>query len=167
MSEDDQAAPGERRLANLGVVWRFAARYPGRIAAAFVMLVTASVATLGIPWVFGRVIDRGFTAAAGYSIGFYFWELLAMVGVLAMASSLRFYFVSWMGERVVADTRRGVQSTLLRLAPRFFEENRPSEIASRLTADTTLIEQIVGTTVSIPLRNPFTMSGAGGAFSVL
>ena len=87
------------------------------------------MATLGIPWVFGRVIDRGFTAAAGYSIGFYFWELLAMVGVLAMASSLRFYFVSWLGERVVADIRRAVQVNLLRLAPRFFEENRPSEIA--------------------------------------
>ncbi len=160
MSEDGQAGPGERRLANLGVVWRFAGRYPGRITAAFVALVTASLATLGIPWVFGRVIDRGFSVAAGYSIGFYFWELLAMVGVLAMASSLRFYFVSWMGERVVADLRRAVQKNLLRLAPRFFEENRPGEIASRLTADTTLIEQVVGTTVSVALRNLFT--GIGG-----
>jgi ATP-binding cassette subfamily B protein len=160
MSQDDQAAPGERRLANLGVVWRFAARYPGRIAAAFVMLVTASLATLGIPWVFGRVVDRGFTGATGYSISFYFWELLAMVALMAMASSLRFYFVSWLGERVVADIRRAVQANLLRLAPRFFEENRPSEIASRLTADTTLIEQVVGTTVSVALRNMFT--GIGG-----
>jgi len=160
MPDDGQAAPGERRLANLGVVWRFAARYPGRIAAAFVMLVTASVATLGIPWVFGRVVDRGFTGATGYSISFYFWELLAMVALLAMASSLRFYFVSWLGERVVADIRRAVQANLLRLAPRFFEENRPSEIASRLTADTTLIEQVVGTTVSVALRNTFT--GIGG-----
>ena len=160
MPDDGQAAPGERRLANLGVVWRFAARYPGRIVAAFVMLVTASVATLGIPWVFGRVVDRGFTGATGYSISFYFWELLAMVALLAMASSLRFYFVSWLGERVVADIRRAVQANLLRLAPRFFEENRPSEIASRLTADTTLIEQVVGTTVSVALRNTFT--GIGG-----
>src|SRR3954454_17577828 len=124
------------------------------------MLVTASVATLGIPWVFGRVVDRGFTGATGYSISFYFWELLAMVALMAMASSLRFYFVSWLGERVVADIRRAVQANLLRLAPRFFEENRPSEIASRLTADTTLIEQVVGTTVSVALRNTFT--GIGG-----
>src|SRR3954447_20097633 len=160
MSDEAQAASGERRLANLGVVWHFAARYPGRIAAAFVMLVTASVATLGIPWVFGRVVDRGFTGATGYSISFYFWELLAMVALMAMASSLRFYFVSWLGERVVADIRRAVQANLLRLAPRFFEENRPSEIASRLTADTTLIEQVVGTTVSVALRNTFT--GIGG-----
>jgi ATP-binding cassette subfamily B protein len=160
MPETGQAAPGERRLANLGVVWRFAARYPGRIGAAFVMLVTASLATLGIPWVFGRVVDRGFTAANGYPISFYFWELLAMVALLALASSLRFYFVSWLGERVVADIRRAVQANLLRLAPRFFEENRPSEIASRLTADTTLIEQVVGTTVSVALRNTFT--GIGG-----
>jgi ATP-binding cassette subfamily B protein len=160
MSDDGQVEPSGRRLASLGVVWRFAGRYPGRIAAAFVALVSASLATLGIPWVFGRVIDRGFAQASGHSITTYFLELLAMVAVLAMASSLRFYFVSWLGERVVADIRRAVQNNLLRLAPRFFEENRPSEIASRLTADTTLIEQVVGTTASVALRNMFT--GIGG-----
>ena len=76
-----------------------------------------------------------------------------IVVVLALATAMRFYFVSWLGERVVADIRAAVQRNLLRSRPRFFEENRPSEIASRLTADTVVIEQIVGTTVSVALRN--------------
>ncbi|MDA4830919.1 ABC transporter transmembrane domain-containing protein, partial [Enterobacter hormaechei] len=73
---------------------------------------------------------------------------------------IRFYHVSWLGERVVADIRLQVQRHLLSLTPRFFEENRPSEIASRLTSDTTLIETVVGGTVSIALRN--TATGIGG-----
>ncbi|MCQ8140323.1 ABC transporter transmembrane domain-containing protein, partial [Vibrio parahaemolyticus] len=71
-----------------------------------------------------------------------------------------FYFVSWLGERTVADIRVAVQANLLRLAPRYFEENRPSEISSRLTADTAIIEQVVGSTVSIALRN--VVIGIGG-----
>src|SRR3546814_6825263 len=83
-----------------------------------------------------------------------------IVVVLALATASRYYFVSWLGERVVADIRTAVQANLLRLAPAFFEENRPSEIASRLTADTAVIEQVVGTTVSVALRNIVT--GVGG-----
>src|SRR3546814_5817042 len=78
----------------------------------------------------------------------YFYGLLAVVGVLAVATACRFYFVSWLGERVVADIRLSVHNHLLTLAPGFFEENRPSEIASRLTADTSVIEQVVGSTAS-------------------
>ena len=73
--------------------------------------------------------------------------------VLALGTAFRFYYVSWLGERVVADIRLGVQRNLLRLAPSFFEENSPKEISSRMTADTALIEQVVGTTVSVALRN--------------
>jgi ATP-binding cassette subfamily B protein len=79
---------------------------------------------------------------------------------MAIGTAFRFYFVSWLGERVVADVREAVQKNLLRLAPSFFEENRPSEIASRLTADTTIIEQVVGTTISVALRN--LVMGVGG-----
>ena len=89
-----------------------------------------------------------------------FHYLLMIVAVLAVATAIRFYHVSWLGERVVADLRLKVQAHLLALTPRFFEENRPSEIASRLTSDTTLIETVVGTTVSIALRN--TATGIGG-----
>jgi ATP-binding cassette subfamily B protein len=154
---------GERRpIGELRLVWGMAAQYPGRIAAALIALVVASSATLAIPYGFKRVIDRGFISGGGseHGVDSSFHYLLMIVAVLAIATACRFYFVSWLGERVVADLRRRVQANLLRLAPRFFEENRPSEIASRMTSDTAIIEQIVGSTVSIALRNAFT--GIGG-----
>jgi len=150
---------GNRKINNLAIVWRFAARYPGHIACALVALGMASAMTIAIPIGFRIVIDQGF-AAGRSDIGFGFRVLFGIVSVLAIATSLRFYFVSWLGERVVADFRIAVQENLLRLSPSYFEENRPSEISSRLTADTSIIEQIVGTTLSVALRNVLT--GTGG-----
>jgi len=152
--------PRQRRIGNLRLVWQHALRYPLHILAAFVALCVSSAATLGIPYGFKRIIDRGFSAGVdphGVTTSFHY--LLMIVVVLALATAARFWFVSWLGERVVADIRVEVQANLLTLAPRFFEENRPSEIASRLTSDTTLIEQVVGSTVSIALRNLFTTIG--------
>ena len=159
MAEPFPPAPPARTIGNLALVWRFASAYPGRIAAAVASLCVAAAATLAIPSGFKRVIDKGFVARGG-EVSPYFHYLLMIVVVLAIATALRFYFVSWLGERVVADIRGAVQRNLLGLAPRFFEENRPSEIASRLTADTSVIEQIVGTTVSVALRN--VVMGIGG-----
>ena len=156
--------PKQRSLGNLRLVWSRALRYPGHIAAAFAALCVSAAGTLGIPYGLKRVIDRGFSAGVdphGVSVSFHY--LLMIVAVLAVATATRFWFVSWLGERVVADLRVEVQDNLLTLSPRFFEENRPSEIASRLTSDTTLIEQVVGTTVSVALRSTFTMIG-GVAF---
>jgi ATP-binding cassette subfamily B protein len=82
--------------------------------------------------------------------------------VLALGTAARFYFVSWLGERVVADIRLAVQSNLLRLSPGFFEENAPSEISSRMTADTAQIEHVVGTTISVALRNVLMAIGGIG-----
>ena len=152
--------PNERRLGDLRLVWQAAGRYPGRIALAFLALCVSSAATLGIPYGFKRVIDRGFSSGVdSHAVATSFHYLLMLVGVLAIATATRFWFVSWLGERVVADLRIKVQDNLLGLAPRFFEENRPSEIASRLTSDTALIELVVGGTVSIALRNVFTLVG--------
>jgi ATP-binding cassette subfamily B protein len=145
-------------LGSLAMLWRFARRYPGRIAGALAALIISSAATLGIPSGFRLVIDRGFMG--GGDISRWFEYLLMIVTVLAIATALRFYFVSWLGERVVADIRSATQANLLRQAPRFFEENRPSEIASRMTADTAIVEQVVGSTVSVALRNLVT--GLGG-----
>ena len=146
------------------MVWRHAARYPRHIAIAALALATTSAATIGIPSGFKRVIDRGFgpgtDGGSSGSVASSFHYLLMIVVVLAFATAIRFYYVSWLGERVVADIRKEVQANLLRLSPRFFEENRPAEIASRLTSDTTLVEQVVGSSVSILLRNIFT--GLGG-----
>jgi len=159
---DPLPKPDRRRMGELRLIWGMAARYPGRVAGALVALAVSSSATLGIPYGFKRVIDRGFIAGGGTaaSVGHSFQYLLMIVVVLALATAFRFYFVSWLGERVVADLRERVQANLLRLAPGFFEENRPAEIASRLTADTSVVEQVVGSTVSVALRNIFT--GLGG-----
>ncbi|OCC24114.1 ABC transporter [Croceicoccus estronivorus] len=136
------------------MVWQAALAYPGKLALAAVALCITAAATLAIPSGFRLIIDRGFGSGGDtQDIGRWFQYLLMIVAVLAVGTAMRFYFVSWLGERVVADIRLKVQANLLRLAPGFFEENSPSEIASRMTADTTLIEQVVGTTVSVALRN--------------
>ncbi|MFL0412583.1 ABC transporter transmembrane domain-containing protein [uncultured Sphingomonas sp.] len=152
--------PTSRRIGNLALVWHHAKRYPKQIAAAWVALAVTSAATIAIPYSFKRVVDRGFTSGGGEAVAEAFHYMLMIVAVLAVGTAVRFYFVSWLGERVVADIRRTVQRHLLTLSPRFFEENRPSEIASRMTADTAQIEMVVGTTVSVALRNAFT--GIGG-----
>ena len=148
-----------RKLSSLRMIWRFALAYPGKIACAVLALAVAAGATLAIPWQFKNMIDSGFIVGGG-DVGPHFRLFYVIVIVLALATAVRFYFVSWLGERVVADVRAAVQRNLLRLAPAFFEENRPSEIASRMTSDTVLIEQVVGTTVSVALRN--VVMGVGG-----
>ncbi|WP_419825809.1 ABC transporter transmembrane domain-containing protein [Sphingomonas sp.] len=161
-------APASRKLNSLGIVWARARAYPFRILGAFAALCVSSAATLGIPYGFKRVIDRGFSSgvdAHGVTTSFHY--LLMLVGVLAVATATRFWFVSWLGERVVADLRIAVQERLVGLSPRFFEENRPSEIASRLTSDTAIIEQVVGSTVSVALRNLFTLVGGVAYMFVL
>src|SRR4249919_4207725 len=147
--------PKGKSLSDLGMVWRFARQYPGHIAGAAIALLFAAAATSGVPYAFKLIIDRGFSANSGQTgdIARWFQYLLFLVLVMALATSVRFYFVSWLGERVVADIRLAVHRNLLRLAPGFFEENRPAEITSRITVDTTIIEQVVGTTVSVALRN--------------
>src|SRR4029078_157272 len=148
-------SPKGRSVKSLRMVWGFATRYPGHIAIAAVALLVAAVATNSIPWGFKLVIDKGVGPGAGNerAIAPWFELLLVVVLVLAIATAVRYYFVSWLGERTVADIRLAVHRNLLRMSPGFFEENRPAEITSRITVDTTIIEQVVGTTVSVALRN--------------
>ncbi|MDK2760031.1 MAG: ATP-binding cassette domain-containing protein [Sphingopyxis sp.] len=154
-------APAEprRKLGSLRMIWHYASRYPLQLAIAAVALGVAALATLAIPYQFKEMIDSGFVAGGG-DVAPHFRFFYVIVLMLALATALRFYFVSWLGERTVADIRQAVQRNLLRLEPGFFEENRPSEIASRMTSDTSIIEQTVGTTVSVALRN--TVMGIGG-----
>jgi len=151
----NQSRPKGRSIKNLRMVWGFALRYPGHITVAALALLVAAGATSGVPYAFKLIIDKGFATGAGTSgdIARWFRYLLLLVGVMAVATAVRFYFVSWLGERTVADIRLAVHRNLLRLSPGFFEENRPAEITSRITVDTTIIEQVVGTTVSVALRN--------------
>lgn len=161
--QTDSKPKPAKTLGPLKMIWAEIAKYPGRTALAlFALLVTAS-ATLAIPAGFKMIIDNGFGGDGSGDIGRWFRYLLMIVVVLAFATAMRFYYVSWLGERVVADIRLKVQENLLRMAPSFYEENSPKEISSRMTADTALIEQIVGTTVSVALRN-ILMSIGGTAY---
>jgi len=147
--------PPGRSVKNLRMVWSFAAQYRLQLACAALALFLAAAATSGVPFAFKLIIDKGFGSGAGTTrdIARWFEYLLLLVGIMAIATAVRYYFVSWLGERTVADIRLAVHRNLLRLSPGFFEENRPAEITSRITVDTTIIEQVVGTTVSIALRN--------------
>ena len=157
----EQNVEKSKKLGNLGMVWHHAAAYPKQIMFALLALTVAALATLAIPAGFRLVIDRGFAAGGNPDdIARWFQYLLVIVGVMAIATAFRFYFVSWLGERTVADIRLAVNRNLLRQSPAFFEENRPAEIASRMTSDTAVIEQVVGTTVSVALRNM--VMGIGG-----
>ena len=140
-------APVLKQKPNFGslrMIGHFTIKYPRQIAYALLALIAAASSTLAIPYGLRLIIDEGFAKNGGDPAP-YFYLLLGIVVVIGVSTAFRFYFVSWLGERVVGDIRVAVQSNLLRLAPRFFEENRPGEIASRMTADTAIIEQIVGT----------------------
>jgi ATP-binding cassette subfamily B protein len=150
-------------LGPLAMIFRAATRYPRLMALALFALVVTAAATLAIPAGFRLIIDRGFTEGSDpVEIGRWFRYLLLIVLVLAIGTGSRFYFVSLLGERVVADIRLAVQRNLLRLSPGFFEENSPNEISSRMTADTAQIEHVVGTTISVALRNAIMVVGGTG-----
>ncbi len=159
--ETQTAAPKRRSLGPLRMVFKAVLNYPGRMATAGVALVVTALATLAIPAGFRLIIDRGFAGGGNPDdIARWFQYLLLIVGVLAIGTAVRFYAVSWLGERVVADIRLGVHNNLMRQSPSFFEANSPKEISSRMTSDTAIIEQVVGTTVSVALRNM--IMGVGG-----
>src|SRR3954462_5824206 len=145
MAVNPDSRPKGRSIKSLRTIWGFALHYPGHIAIAALALLFAAGATSGVPYAFKLIIDKGFAAGAGTTrdIARWFEYLLLLVGVMAVATAFRFYFVSWLGERPVADICLAVPRHRPRLSPGFFEENRPAEITSRITVDTTIIEQVV------------------------
>lgn len=145
-----------KKLRHLSLIWSFIKRYPGPLSGAAIALIAAVAMTLAIPAAMRHMVDMGFSNAPSATRDFYFLLLGGVAAGLAIATAFRFYFVTWIGERVAADLRFAVQSHLLNLSPEFFEENRPSEVSSRLTADTTLIQSVVGSSASVALRNMLT-----------
>jgi ATP-binding cassette subfamily B protein len=133
--------------------------YAGRIALAAVALAISSSASLMIAPAVGGMVDHGFSAEKAALIGQYFFALLAVVAVLAIATAVRFYFVTWLGERVIADIRKAVFDHVIGLTPAFFEVTRTGEVLSRLTADTTLIQTVVGSSASVAMRNLVMLTG--------
>jgi len=150
--------PKARSLAPLKSVLPFLKPYRGRIAAAMLALIVSSTATLSLPFFAQGLLDHGFSSREAGQVGRYFLAFIAAAGVMGMASATRFYFVTWLGERVVADIRKGVFDNVLGLSPQFFEVTRTGEVLSRLSADTTLIQTVVGSSASVALRNLVTLT---------
>ncbi|MEP6998344.1 MAG: ABC transporter transmembrane domain-containing protein [Betaproteobacteria bacterium] len=148
--------PVARTLRRLG---SFLAPYRRRFVFAGIALLVAAGCTLAVGQGLKLVIDRGFTAGNGAELDHALFALLAIIAVMAVATYVRFYNVSWIGERVTADLRRRVFNHLLTLSPGFFEVTRTGEVISRLTNDTTMLEQVIGSSLSMALRN--TVLGAG------
>jgi ATP-binding cassette, subfamily B, bacterial len=138
----------------------FLGSYRPQITIAFIALLTASVATLVIPIAVRRVLDHGFTGENAGLVDQYFAVMMAVVVLLAVGSAVRFYYVTWIGERVVADVRDALFRHLTMLTPSFYEVQKTGEVISRLTADTTQIKSAFSSTASIALRNIVMLLGA-------
>jgi ATP-binding cassette, subfamily B, bacterial len=137
-------------------------RYRGRTAAALCALIVAALATLAVPIAVRRMIDFGFSGEGLRLIDSYFSVMIAVAAVLALASAARYYLVTTLGERIVADLRNEVFSHLTALSIPFFDQAKTGEMVSRLTADTTQIKAAVGSSVSVALRNLVLFFGATG-----
>jgi ATP-binding cassette, subfamily B, bacterial len=164
-------AEGERdksraRLRPLLALAPYVARYRVRAFLALIALTVAAITTLLVPVAARRMIDFGFTPEGIALINSYFSVMIAVVGVLALASASRYYLVMTVGERIVADLRGDVFGHLLSLSPSFFDSARSGELISRLTADTTQIKSAVGASVSIALRNLMLFVGAAAMMVV-
>ncbi len=148
-----------RNLGNLKPALGFLRPYLWQVVFASVALVITATATLSIGQGMRLVIDRGLndgsTDVLIHTLGLFAVLML----LLTFGTFLRFYFVSWVGERVSADIRRAVFNHIIRLHPGFFEDNQPTEIQSRITTDTTLLQTVVGSSVSIALRNALMFLG--------
>lgn len=134
--------------------------YKKHVIGALVFLVVAALTTLSLPLAVRSMVDNGFSKADSAFVDNYFFALFAIVALLALSSSLRYYFVIWLGERVVADLRRDVFTHLTRLSSSFFDTAKTGELVSRLTADTTQIKSAAGATASMALRNVVLIIGA-------
>jgi ATP-binding cassette subfamily B protein len=156
--------PASRSVRSLSGLLPFLTPYRGRIASAVVFLVLAAVSTLIFPVALRSLIDQGFVAADPgervMAMREHFFALFAVGAALGLFSALRFYMVTWLGERVTADLRNAVYSHVVTQSPQFFETTQTGEVLSRLTTDTTLVQTVVGSSLSMGLRNAVLGIGA-------
>ncbi len=154
-ASDPAATPVSKRgdLKKLIALTRFIAPYKGRFALAMVALAVAASMVLAIGQGLKHVIDRGFSAADASTLDQTLVWLLLMLVVLGASTFTRYYLITWVGERFVADLRRAVFDHVLKLSPVFFETTRTGEVISRITNDTTLLDSVVGGAFSWALRN--------------
>jgi ATP-binding cassette, subfamily B, bacterial len=152
--------PKGRSLRPLRSLWPYLRKYRLILVLAMVALLIAAAAMLVIPMAFRDLIDRGMAAQDAETINTYFVAFLAAAAVFGAFAALRFYFVTWLGERVVADLRSDIYSRVVRMDPTFFEVTRTGEVLSRLTTDTTLVQSIAGVNLSMTLRSAIQLVGA-------
>lgn len=158
MSTLPEAAKPKPRIGTLRALWPFVMRQRGLFSAWLVALAVASAATLSLPLAVRTMIDQGFTSGSNVDRAFLF--LFGVALVLALASAARFYFVSLLGERVVADLRNKLYAHLIGLDAGFHDRNRSGELISRLTADAELLRSVVGSSMSVALRSSVTVVGS-------
>lgn len=149
-----------RNLSPLLTVAGYLRPYRGRVAGASAALLLTAGATLSLGRGIQILIDRGLTGGTVEDLRFAVLVMLAISAVIAVGTFTRFYLVSWLGERVSADLRKAVFDNVVHLHPGFFEANRSGEIMSRLTTDTTLLQTIIGSSLSMALRSGLTLTGA-------
>jgi len=151
--------PKAKSLKPLRALWPYISKYKPILAAAIASLLVASGAMLVMPIALRYLIDNGFIAQDVSTVNRYFgWFLLASL-VFSVFAALRYYLVTWLGERVVADIRDSVYRNVIRMDPAFFEITRTGEVLSRLTTDTTLVQSISGVGLSMALRSSLNLAG--------
>ncbi len=155
-----QGRAKSRSLRPLRRLLPFLKPYRMAIGIALLALLCSSTASLLVPPALGRLVQNGFSVSLASHIDQYFLPLVGIAFALAVATGIRFYFVTWLGERVVADIRKAVFDHVIGLTPAFFEVTRTGEVLSRMTADTTLIQTVVGSSASVAMRNLVMLSGA-------
>ena len=158
--DESTERPKGKSLQPLRAIVPFVRPYLGTLYFAFTALILASAAQLALPIAIRYLIDAGMLAEDAASIDRYFLGLFAVAMAFGLFSAVRFYLVTWLGERVVADIRNAVYRHVVRLDPTFFEVTRTGEVLSRLTTDTTLIQSISGAGLSIALRSMLNLVGA-------
>ncbi len=152
--------PKSRSLGPLRALVPYLRPYRGVLVLALLALLVAAAAMLALPIALRFLIDNGISSKSSDTINQYFVAFLAAAAVFGVFAALRFYLVSWLGERVVADMRSAVYARVIRMDPAFFEVTRIGEVLSRLTADTTLVQSIAGVNLSITLRSALSLIGS-------
>ena len=156
--EAGQERPKSKRVSALTGLVPFMLPYRGMLVVALVALVLTASVSLILPLAVRRVVD-GFSGGSDLLLDQYFGAALGIAAVMAAGSGLRYYFVTRLGERVVADIRRALFDRVLGMSPAFFERVMTGEVLSRITTDTTLILSVIGSSVSVALRNALTLVG--------
>ena len=151
--------PKSRNYAYLKRTYGFMKPYKKQLIIFMIALMISSLGTLSIGVGLKFLIDRGLAARDPDLLTEGLLIVLSIVTIIAAATYVRFYYISWIGERVVADIRKAAFSQILKLSPGFFETTKTGEILSRLTTDTSVLQQVVGSSLSIAIRNSFSLVG--------